>query len=115
MLVVHNRDRLEILGKALIECTQTSLMLDEKIFCGILLCCLDASIIIKRNGIEFHDFSWIVKNYEISIWLCNSLSSSSSCFKGVEPKIEQALSLKTAKQSLKYSYPGLRLFKNSVL
>ena len=41
-----------------------------KTFCGILLCCLDASTIIKRNGIEYLDFSWIVKYahlYTISI------------------------------------------------
>ena len=31
-----------------------------KIFCGILLWCLDAPQIIKSNGIEFHDFWQIV-------------------------------------------------------
>ena len=32
-----------------------------KTFCGILLCCLDASAITKKNGIKFNDFSQIVK------------------------------------------------------
>ena len=34
-----------------------------------LLCCLDAPAIIKRNGIEFHDFSRIVKYAHFSILL----------------------------------------------
>ena len=40
-----------------------------KTFCGILLCCLDAPAIIKRNGIECHDFSLIVKYAHFSILL----------------------------------------------
>ena len=37
-------------------------------FCG-LLCCLDSPSIIKRNGIEFCDFSRIVKYVHFSISL----------------------------------------------
>ena len=40
-----------------------------KTFCDILLCCLEAPAIIKRNGIEFYDFSWIVKYAHFSILL----------------------------------------------
>ena len=40
-----------------------------KNFCGILLCCLDAPAITKKNGIEFHDFSQIVKYDHLSILL----------------------------------------------
>ena len=40
-----------------------------KTLCVILLCCLDAPAIIKRNGIEFHDFSLIVKYAHFSILL----------------------------------------------
>ena len=45
-----------------------------KTFCGILLCCLDASAIIKGNGTEFQDFSWIVKYahflFSLFMYLC---------------------------------------------
>ena len=75
-LVVHNRYRLEIQGKTLIERTQTmpwkqlnAFILEWKTFCGILLCCLDVSAIIKRSGIEFHDVSLIVKYTHFSILL----------------------------------------------
>ena len=74
--MVHNRDRLEIWGKPLIERIQTmpkkqpnAFILAWKTFCGILLCCLDAPAIIKSNGIEFHDFLLIVKYAHFSILL----------------------------------------------
>ena len=38
-------------------------------FFGIPLCCLDTPAIIKRNGIEFHNFSQIVKYAHFSILL----------------------------------------------
>ena len=46
-----------------------ALLLPQKTFCGIILCYLDAPAIIKRNGIEFYDFSRIVKYAYFSILL----------------------------------------------
>ena len=40
----------------------------KKSFCGILLCCLDAPENIQRNGIEFYDFSQIMKYTHFSIF-----------------------------------------------
>ena len=77
--------------------------------CRIPWCYLYAPAIIKKNGMEFHDFSRIMK-YDLS-----PSSSSSSCFTHLESNRMWAMLLETAKQSLKYSYPALRLFKNFVL
>ena len=40
-----------------------------KTFSGILLCYLDAPAIIKRNDIQLHDYSWIVKYADFYILL----------------------------------------------
>ena len=72
------------------------------------LCCLDAPVIIKRNGIGFHDFSRTVKYAHFSILIFYSYYS---CFTGVEPNRMSTIA-KIAKQYLKCSYPGLQLFKN---
>ena len=40
-----------------------------KTFCGIILCCLDASVITTRNDNELHDFSKIMKYTHFSILL----------------------------------------------
>ena len=75
MLVVHNRDQPEIQGTPNKIHTSHALQAAQcfyivmKSFCGILLCCLDAPPIIKRNGIEFHDFWRIVKYAHFSILL----------------------------------------------
>ena len=68
VLMVHNRDLPEILEKPLIEYIWTmpskqpnAFILPWQTFSGILLWCLDAPAIIKRNDTEFHDFSQIVK------------------------------------------------------
>ena len=44
-----------------------------------------------------------------------SPSYSSSCFVGLQPSQKGVISLEMAKGFIKYSYPGLRPFENSVL
>ena len=78
-----------------------------KTFCGILLCCLDAPAFIKRNGNEFHDFLLIVKYAHFHILL---LLLFFFLFHTCRAYTEWALSLKTAKLTLKYSYPTLTVF-----
>ena len=81
-----------------------------KTFCGILLCCLDASAIIKRNSIEFHDYSLIVKYAHFSILLLLLLAQVT--YNQVQPSYHLAKQALQASSQYMVIYVAISQYSN---